>query len=80
LTDLIYEELCSKQPEEHCRDNIFDYLRKTEDDGFIMNDIIIKNQIHEEIQRKISKEFIDSVIIKENLNQKEIHDLEYLTV
>lgn len=44
-----------------------------------MNDMVIKNKIREEIHKKISKEFIDSVIVKENLNKKEIDELAPLT-
>ncbi|OIP54113.1 hypothetical protein AUK10_01485 [Candidatus Gracilibacteria bacterium CG2_30_37_12] len=79
LADLIYEELCSKLPEEHCMDNILDYLKQDEEGDLIMNDIVIKNKIREEIHQKIAKEFIDSVIVKENLSKKEISELEPLT-
>lgn len=60
-------------------ENLFNYLRQIQDEDFITTDESVKNKIREDIHRKISKEFIDSVIVKENLGEKEINDLKGLT-
>lgn len=79
LTDVVFEELCSKKIDDRCVENLFTYLRQIQDENFIADDVSVKNKIREDIHRRISKEFIDSVIIKENLNEKEIYDLKELT-
>ena len=79
LTDIVFEEICSGKPDNHCTENLFNYLRQIADETFIATDISVKNKIREDIHRKISKEFIDSVIVKENLSAKEVDDLKILT-
>lgn len=79
LTDVVFEEVCSKKLDDRCTENLFNYLRQIPDEEFITDDQSVKNKIREDIHRKISKEFIDSVIVKENLNEKEVNDLKYLT-
>lgn len=79
LTDVVFEEICSKQLDDRCVENLFSYLRQIQDEDFVISNENIKNRIREDIHKKISKEFIDSVIVKENLNEKEIMDLAYLT-
>lgn len=79
LTDVVFEEICSKRADDHCTENLFNYLRQIQDEEFVTTDESVKNKIREDIHRKISKEFIDSVIVKENLNEKEVNDLKYLT-
>lgn len=79
LTDVVFEELCSKRADDRCTENLFNYLRQTPDEEFVASDTSVRGKIQEDIHRKISKEFIDSVIVKENLNEKEINDLKYLT-
>lgn len=75
LTDVVFEELCSKKSDDRCSENLFSYLKQLSDDDFIINDANVRNKIREDIHKKISKEFIDSVIIKENLTDKELLDL-----
>lgn len=79
LTDVVFEELCSKRADDRCTENLFNYLKQAPDEDFITSDTSIKGKIQEDIHRRITKEFIDSVIIKENLNEKETNDLKYLT-
>jgi cell division protein FtsI/penicillin-binding protein 2 len=79
LTDVVFEEICSKKADEKCTENLFYYLRQIQDENFETSEITVKNKIREDIHRKISKEFIDSVIVKENLSKKEIEDLKILT-
>lgn len=79
LTDVVFEELCSKKIDENCTENTFNYLRQIQDEEFVADDTSIKNKIREDIHRRISKEFIDSVIVKENLNGKEVGELMELT-
>lgn len=79
LTDVVFEEICSNKSDDHCTENLFNYLRQLPDEEFITNDITVKNKIREDIHRKISKEFIDSVIVKENLSAKEVMDLKDIT-
>lgn len=79
LTDVVFEEICSKKSDDRCTENLFNYLRQIQDEEFVPTDESVKNKIREDIHRKISKEFIDSVIVKENLNEKEVNDLKDLT-
>ncbi len=79
LTDVVFEEICSRKWDDRCTENLFNYLRQLQDEDFVPNDINIKKKIHDDIHRKISKEFIDSVIIKENLSTKEVSDLKDIT-
>jgi len=78
LVDVLFEELCFKNANEHCAENLFDYLRQAPDENFVIDETHIKNKIREDIHKKISKEFIDSVIVKENLNEREIGELNSL--
>ncbi|NDK19896.1 penicillin-binding protein 2 [Candidatus Gracilibacteria bacterium] len=75
LTDVVFEDICSKQSDDGCAENLFDYLKQVQDEEFIATDENVKNKIREDIHRKISKEFIDSVIVKENLSKKEVDNL-----
>lgn len=79
LTDMVFEDICSRLIDDRCVENLFDYLRQVSDDNFIATNESVKNKIREDIHRKITKEFIDSVIVKENLNEKEIRELGSLT-
>ena len=78
LTDLVFEEICTKKADDVCVDNMFNYLRQTPEDSFSANESDIKVRLKEDINRRISKEFIDSVIVKEDLSDKEISDIHYL--
>jgi cell division protein FtsI/penicillin-binding protein 2 len=79
LTDVVFEDICSQTIDDRCTENLFNYLKQVQDEDLIATEESVKNKIHEDIHRKISKEFIDSVIIKESLNEKEINDLKDLT-
>lgn len=79
LTDVVFEEICSKKSDDRCVENLFDYLKQTPDEDFAADEASIKKKIQEDMHKKITKEFIDSVIVKENLNDKETNDLKYLT-
>lgn len=79
LADAVFEEICSKEVDDRCIENLFNYLRQASDEDFVANEETVKNRIRDEIKRKISKEFIDSVIVKENLSEKEINDLRPIT-
>jgi stage V sporulation protein D (sporulation-specific penicillin-binding protein) len=79
LTDVVFEDICSGKSDDRCTENLFNYLRQLQDEEFIANDASVKKKIREDIHRKISKEFIDSVIVKENLSEKEVMDLRNLT-
>lgn len=76
---MVFEDICSRLIDDRCVENLFDYLRQVSDDNFIATNESVKNKIREDIHRKITKEFIDSVIVKENLNEKEIRELGSLT-
>lgn len=79
LTDVVFEEVCSKRSDDRCAENLFNYLKQVQDDNFVATDASVKSKIQDDIHRKISKEFIDSVIIKENLTDKEMVDLKDMT-
>lgn len=79
LVDVVFEELCSRELDELCTENLFDYIRQIPEEDFVTDETSIKKKLTEDIQRRISKEFIDSVIVKENLSPKEVSDLAYLT-
>lgn len=79
LTDVVFEEICSKKTDDRCVENLFSYLKQAQEDDFIANDTTVKTKIRDDIHRKISKEFIDSVIVKENLSAKEVADLRDIT-
>lgn len=79
LTDVVFEEVCSKRSDELCAENLFNYLKQVQEDDFVATDVTVKNKIRDDIHRKISKEFIDSVIVKENLSAKEMSNLKDIT-
>lgn len=79
MTDVVFEEICSRKSDDHCTESLFTYLRQIPDENFETTDATVKNKIQEDIHRKISKQFIDSVIIKENLTGKEVNELRGLT-
>lgn len=79
LVDVVFEEICSKKSDDRCTENLFNYLKQIPDDDFVTDDTSVKQKIREDVHRKISKEFIDSVIVKENLSDKETKDLADLT-
>ncbi len=80
LGDVIFEELCSKGFDEQCGEDVFEYLKQAiPEDTTIITEENIKTRIREDVLRKISKEFVDSVIVKENLSEEEIKDTMPLT-
>lgn len=80
LGDVIFEELCPKGFDEKCGEDVFEYLKQAiPEDTTIITEESIKTKIREDVLRKISKEFVDSVIVKENLNEQEIKDTISLT-
>lgn len=80
LGDVIFEELCSKGFDEKCAEDVFEYLKQPlPDDTTVITTESIKTRIREDVLRKISKEFVDSVIVKENLSEQEIKDTMPLT-
>jgi len=78
LTDVIYKEICEKKTANECRDNILKFLKKTEIDNFIPEKTEIKKIIEKQLIYKISQKYITSLLITEELNKKQISDIESL--
>jgi intergrase/recombinase len=75
---VIYKEICEKKTANECRDNILKFLKKTEIDNFIPEKTEIKKIIEKQLIYKISQKYITSLLITEELNEKQILDIESL--
>ena len=78
LTDVVYEEICSKKADDACASNVFDYIKQTQDDEFVVTEANIKARLQDDITKRITKQYVDFVIVKENLNERELIDAKNL--
>ncbi|EKE26285.1 MAG: hypothetical protein ACD_4C00344G0005 [uncultured bacterium (gcode 4)] len=72
LTDIVQEEICQNNSAEECFDNLLSFLKKNELDDFLYETNYIKTKIQEEVRTRVEKKYVDSVLIKPNLNENEI--------
>lgn len=78
LTDIIYWELCWGNQNDTCEENILTYLKTQALEDFSLEPWYIKNKIEEDIKKRLSKKYLDYIIIKENITDKEKFDIELL--
>ena len=72
LTDTVFLDLCSRQVDEKCQENIFNFTKIDRPQNFQANEEGIKTMIRVEITKRIEKEFVDFVLVKESLTPDEI--------
>jgi hypothetical protein len=58
-----------------CRDNILKFIKKTEIKEFIPEKKEIKKIIEKQLIYKISQKYITSLLITEELNEKQVVDI-----
>jgi len=76
LTDVIYREICENKQSTECYDNLLYFIKKTEILNFEI--IKVKTIIAEELKKKISKKYITSILITEDLSEKQIYNINLL--
>jgi cell division protein FtsI/penicillin-binding protein 2 len=69
LSDIVFEELCIKQAPDACLEHLLSFLKVNELPDYIYSDAYVKGKISEEVKKRVHKEWIDSIIIKENAPQ-----------
>ena len=70
LSDLVFEELCVKQAPDACYDHLLGFLKTTELVDYVYSDAYVKGKIEDEVKKRVNKEWIDNVLIKENAPQE----------
>ncbi len=81
LTDIIYKETCSKKKIIECKENLLNFIKKKEEDiEFIPEEKYIKNLIEKRLIYKISQIYITSVLVTQDLKDKQIKDIENLNL
>jgi len=71
LTDVVYKELCFQKSEQTCYDNLRRYLKVLSIEDFEMDEVYLKKTIADYLETKILKEYVTSVLLKEELTQEE---------
>lgn len=69
MIDVVFEELCIRQTPETCYENLLSFVKKTELVDYIYSDAYIRGKISEELKVRINKQWIDSIILRENAPQ-----------
>jgi len=72
LVDTVYLDLCSKQIDEKCQENVFAFAKTDRPTDFSTNEDGIRAMIRTEINTRIDKEFVDFVLVKESLSPDEL--------
>ena len=81
LTDTIFKEICEKKSINQCRENVFDFIKKkNEDIEFIPDTSFIKKLIEKRLIYKISQKYITSVIITRDLKENQIKEIKKLNI
>ncbi|MCK9271958.1 penicillin-binding protein 2 [Candidatus Gracilibacteria bacterium] len=83
LTDIVYEQLCKNKGDEDCIGNVLNFLKKTElseTDDISTDSIFLKSKIKEEVNLRVNKKYLDSVLIKTNLSQDEMNRINFLHI
>jgi len=70
LSEVVFEELCVKQAPEVCYEHLLSFLKETELPDYVYADEYVKAKISEEVKKRVHKEWIDNVLIKENAPQE----------
>jgi cell division protein FtsI/penicillin-binding protein 2 len=65
LSDIVFDELCVKQSPDICYEHLLSFLKQTELPDYIYADAYIREKISGEVTKRVNKEWIDSVIVKE---------------
>lgn len=79
LNDVIYTELCTWNQVESCENNLLSFLKTQSLDDYNYDENYIKNKIQEEIKRRLSKKFLDFILIRENLTDAEKAGIELIS-
>ncbi len=78
VSDVVFFEFCGRErvltPE--CEESILSYLRKTRPENEVYTLESIRNLLTDELRKRITKPFLDFVLVKENLTPDEIQDME----
>ncbi len=78
LVDVVYLELCGRDKiaDEKCTEHVLEFLRINRDDNIDYTSELLHNMLKDELKRRINKEFIDFVLVKENLPTDELKEAE----
>ncbi|MFZ4461445.1 MAG: hypothetical protein ACOYN2_02660 [Patescibacteria group bacterium] len=78
LVDTVYLELCGRErtANEKCIEHVLEYLKFNRNDDIAYSSEILHAMLRDEFKRRIDKEFIDFVLIKENLPTDELREVE----
>ena len=79
LVDTTYLDLCSKQVDEKCQENVFAFAKIERPPNFSANEDGIRTIIRSEITKRIEKQFVDFVLVKESLSPDEISAIQSLS-
>lgn len=80
LVEVTFEQFCIKKEEDVCQENVTSFVKKYEIEDFVYEENYIKNLLREEIKNKINKKTLDSVIIKDNLEQKNVDEIKAMNI
>lgn len=80
LTDMVYKELCDEKSEEYCYSALTRYLKVLDIEDFKKDEKYIKELIAWFLLKKVNKEYVTSVLLKENLNEDEIQELKKVEI
>lgn len=79
LTDIVFLDLCQHGPDEKCLENVAAFARASLPAEAVVTSENAKTLIRSELGRRIEKEFIDFVLVKEALTKDEIREMESFT-
>jgi len=71
LVDIVYWELCTGNQVESCEENLSSFLKIQSFEDFSFDPEYIKSKIADEIKKRIDKKFLDFILLKENISEKE---------
>ena len=80
LVELIYKEGCEIKTDKECYKNILTFLRVNEIKNFSYNEDDIKELIRKRVLKKVHKENVTSIILKENLSMEEQIEIEKMNL
>lgn len=78
LTETVFLDLCSKQVDQKCRDGISDFVRFDREKELPDSIDALKGLLRTELSRRIEKQYVDFVLVKESLTPEETKECQSL--
>ncbi len=78
LNDILYKQMCYLKTEKECYESLLKFLRVLEIEDFIFEESYIKSLIKENLDEKLSKSKVTSVLVESELDNEKIARVENL--